>query len=52
MTSRFKEKVLEDYYEWFDRNKEDIDKLSINERINKFLKYEKRIRTSDSKVQG
>jgi len=39
--NKFKDKVIKDYYEWLNRNSKELNKLSIQERINKFLEYEK-----------
>lgn len=40
-SGKFKEETLKAYYEWFNRNAAELSKLSINDRINEFLKYEK-----------
>ena len=38
---RFKQETISDYYKWFNRNRIAMENLSINERINKFLRNEK-----------
>jgi hypothetical protein len=42
MKNKFKDDVLKDYYEWFNRNSKELSKLEIQERINKYLEYERR----------
>jgi hypothetical protein len=37
----FRKRVLKDYYEWFNRNAKELKELSIQDRINKFLDYER-----------
>jgi hypothetical protein len=37
----FREKVISDYYKWYNINRKELEPLSINERINKYLEHEK-----------